>query len=297
MSSSNQTLSELLSCSFVVIDKPRGPSSHEVSAWVRKILGTEKSGHCGTLDPQVSGVLPVGVGKATKLLPYLTSKDKKYVCLMRTGREVSEQEILGLFKRFTGEITQTPPKMSAVAKVKRKRKVYYIKPIQIKPKDVLFEVHCEAGTYIRVLVSDFGRFVGGAEMLELRRIAVGVIPESSCHTLQALSDAYWLATEKHDEAEIRKMLVPPQEALGLPSMTVRDSAVETVCAGSPLYAPGLVGADAGIKKGGNVMLLTEKGEFIGVGKAEMPSEEIAVKKAGAVALPERIIMKRGTYPK
>lgn len=258
-------------------------------------MGSEKSGHCGTLDPQVSGVLPVGIGKATKLLPYLTSKDKKYVCLMKTGREVAESEILALFKRFTGTIEQTPPKMSAVAKVRRKRKVYYIELIQIKPTNVLFEVHCEAGTYIRVLVSEFGRFVGGAEMLELRRIAVGAIPEASCHTLQELSDAIWLAKEKHDETEIRKLLVPPMGALGLPKMAVRASAVETVCAGSPLYAPGLASCDAGIRKGENVILETEKGEFIGVGKAEAPSVEIAVKKAGAVALPERIIMKRGTY--
>ena len=117
-----QTLDELLNCSFCVVDKPRGPSSHEVAAYVRKILGVEKSGHSGTLDPNVSGVLPVGLGKATRLLPYVTTKDKKYVCLMKTKRELPESEILSLFKRFTGTITQTPPKMSAVAKKPRKRK-------------------------------------------------------------------------------------------------------------------------------------------------------------------------------
>ena len=73
----HQTLDELLNCSFVVVDKPRGPSSHEVAAYARKILGVEKSGHSGTLDPNVSGVLPVGLGKATRLLPYVTTKDKK----------------------------------------------------------------------------------------------------------------------------------------------------------------------------------------------------------------------------
>ena len=188
-----QTLDELLNCSFVIVDKPQGPSSHEVAAWVRKILGVEKSGHSGTLDPNVSGVLPVGIGKATRLLPYLTTKDKRYVCLMKTGRELPAQEVSALFKRFTGTITQTPPKMSAVRKVARKRKVYYIKPLEIQSTKVLFEVHCEAGTYIRVLVSDFAEFTSGAEMLELRRTSVGSIPESKCRRLQQISDAMWFA--------------------------------------------------------------------------------------------------------
>ncbi len=290
-----QSIAQLLECCFVVIDKPRGPSSHEVAAWVRKILGTEKSGHSGTLDPNVSGVLPVGVGKATRLLPYLTTKDKKYVCLMRTGRVMTEQEISALFKRFTGEIVQTPPKQSAVAKRPRRRKVYYIKPLQLKPKEVLFEVHCEAGTYVRVLVSDFAAFCGGAEMLELRRISVGGIAEPSAITLQALSDAMWLALEKRDESAIRKILLSPSETLRLPKITLRDSAVEAVCAGSPLYPPGL--ADAGSAGAGDaVCLATTKGEFVGVGRTCVPSEEMSGHD-GKIVVPEVIIMKRGTYPK
>lgn len=290
-------LRELLSCSFVVVDKPRGPSSHEVAAWVRKIIGVEKSGHSGTLDPNVSGVLPVGLGRATKLLPYLTSKDKTYVCLMETMRDLPESEVLALFKRFTGTITQTPPKESAVAKRPRKRKVYYIKPIQLKPRKVLFVVHCEAGTYIRVLVSEFGRFCGGAKMLELRRISVGSIPEESAHTLQAISDAMWAARECNDESRIRKMLLPANAALRLPKMEVADSAVEAVCAGSPLYVPGLLSADQGIKIGDDVALMAKNGQLIGIGQAKMPSERLAVEKKGEAASPKRIVMKRGTYPR
>jgi len=291
-----QPLDELLNTSFVIIDKPRGPSSHEVAAWVRKILGVPKSGHSGTLDPNVSGVLPVGLGRATKLLPYLTTKDKRYVCLMGTARDLQESEVLALFKRFTGTIIQTPPKESAVAKKPRRRKVYYIKPVQLKPKKVLFVVHCEAGTYIRVLVSDFGRFCGGAQMLELRRISVGSIPEESAVTLQALSDAMWLARERGDESRIRGMLLPANKALSLRKITLEDSAVEAVCAGSPLYAPGVSGADPGISPGQDVALVTRKGEVIGVGVALAESAQLSSAKGGASAMPKRIIMKRGTYP-
>jgi H/ACA ribonucleoprotein complex subunit 4 len=289
-------LNELLRCSFLIVDKPRGPSSHEVAAWVRKLTGAPKSGHSGTLDPKVSGVLPVGIGKATKLLPFLTTRDKKYVCLMQTKKPQTEEQFLSMFKRYTGTITQTPPRESAVAKRPRKRKVYYINPIQMKPNQALFEVHCEAGTYIRVLVSDFGRICGGAEMLELRRIAVGNISEEIAHNLQEISDAVW-AARRGEESALRRSLIPPQEALSLRKVVLHDSAVEAVCAGAPLYAPGLSSCDGGIRREEFVSLLTEKGEFVGVGRAGLPSEEMGAHKHGVVCTPVTIVMERGKYRK
>jgi len=289
-------LNELLRCSFVILDKPRGPSSHEVAAWARKILGVNKSGHSGTLDPNVSGVLPVGLGKATRLLPFLTTRDKKYVCLMGTKKPQSDEQYMAMFRKYTGTITQTPPRESAVAKKPRKRKVYYIKPIQMRPNTALFEVHCEAGTYIRVLVSDFGRICGGAEMLELRRIAVGNITEDSAHNIQQVSDAIW-AARRGEESALTRYLIPPQEALSLRKVVLRNSAVEAVCAGAPLYAPGLVSCDAGISPDEFVSLLTEKGEFIGVGRAGLRSDEMGAHKSGVVCTPVTIVMERGKYQK
>ncbi len=289
-------LTERLRCSFVIIDKPRGPSSHEVAAWARKILGVPKSGHSGTLDPNVSGVLLVGLGKATKLLPFLATKDKKYVCVMGTKLPQTDEQYRAMFAKFTGTITQTPPKESAVAKKPRKRKVYYIKPIQMRPTQALFEVHCEAGTYIRVLVSDFGSICGGAEMLELRRIAVGNVYESSAHKLQEISDAIW-AARRGEESALMRYLIPPQEALSLRKVVLHDSAVEAVCAGAPLYAPGLSSFDGKILRGDFVSLLTEKGEFIGVGVARLTSKEMGAHKQGVVCTPETIVMERGKYQK
>jgi H/ACA ribonucleoprotein complex subunit 4 len=289
VSSLPSELRERLYCSFVVIDKPRGPSSHEVAAWVRKILGVEKSGHAGTLDPNVSGILIVGIGKATRLLPYVTTKDKKYVCLMRTGKEMTGREYLSLFMKFTGEITQTPPKMSAVAKRPRKRKVYYIKPLQLKPKEALFEVHCEAGTYIRVIVSEMGAFTGGAEMLELRRIAVGAITEEKCFTLQSLSDAFW-AARQGDGSALTRMLLPPQEALSLRKVVLRGAAVDAVAAGAPLYAPGLSSIEDGVAPGDPVVFTADDGRFVGVGRASVGSEDARKMKTGAVAKPEATVL-------
>ena len=292
----SEKLTELLRCSFVAIDKPRGPSSHEVAAWARKLLGVERSGHSGTLDPNVSGVLLVGIGKATKLMPFLATKDKKYVCLMGTKNAQTDGQYRAMFAKFTGTITQTPPKESAVAKKPRKRKVYYIKPIQMRPTQALFEVHCEAGTYIRVLVSDFGRICGGAEMLELRRIAVGNIYEGSAHNLQEISDAIW-AARRGEESALMRYLIPPQEALSLRKVVLHDSAVEAVCAGAPLYAPGLSSNDGKILRGEFVSLLTEKGEFIGVGVARLTSKEMGAHKSGVAVTPETIVMERGKYRK
>lgn len=288
-------LSELLKCAFLIVDKPRGPSSHEISAWVRKTLGAKKAGHSGTLDPGVSGVLPVGIGKATRLLRFLAAKDKKYVCLMGTKKPQSKEKFLKMFEMRTGTVTQTPPKESAVAKRPRERKVYYIAPIQIKPNQALFEVHCEAGTYIRVLVSDFGRICGGAEMLELRRIAVGNITEEAAHTIQEISDAVW-AARQGEESALKRLLIPPQEALSLKKVVLRNSAVEAVCAGAPLYAPGLLSFDGQIGRGEFVSLLTERGEFIGVGRASLSSEEMGAHEKGEVCRPETITMERGRYP-
>ncbi|MCX8197141.1 MAG: RNA-guided pseudouridylation complex pseudouridine synthase subunit Cbf5 [Candidatus Micrarchaeota archaeon] len=290
-------LAQLLDSSFVIIDKPCGPSSHEVASWVRKMAGVSKAGHSGTLDPQVSGVLPIALGKATKLLSYMTAKDKKYVCLMRTGMPVTEQQVRSVFSLFVGQIVQTPPKESAVAKKARKRKVYYIKPLQIRSSDVLFEVHCQAGTYIRVLVADFAPYFGGAKMIELRRISVGSIREEDAHTLQELSDALWLAKEKHDESALRKILIPADEALGLPKIVIKDAAIEAVCRGAPLFVPGVAMYDKNILSGSLVAMVSQKGELVGVGVAQLSATELKDATGGVAVASKRIFMQKGLYQK
>lgn len=291
-----RSIEQLLSCCIVVVDKPQGQTSHEVDAIAKRLLRAQKSGHAGTLDPQVSGVLPVGINRATPLLHYLSGEKKEYVCLMRFNKPHDDKFIRGLLASQVGQITQTPPKLSAVRKVPRKRNIYYIDVHQIKGTDVLFSVGCEAGTYIRTLCSDVGKKCGGASMLELRRISVGAIREGQAVNLQALSDAAWLHFERKDESALRRILKTPEELITLPKTFIKDSAIEAVCAGAPLSVRGICSLDEKITKGGHFAAFSQKGELVAICISLADAGAIAGMREGIAAKPVRVCMPRGTYP-
>jgi H/ACA ribonucleoprotein complex subunit 4 len=293
---SQRTLAELLESGIVIVDKPCGPSSHEVTAFVGKILGTKKSGHAGTLDPNVSGVLPVALGRATRVLQYIGVERKKYVCIIRFAKDIPFEKASTVLQSFVGTIVQTPPKMSAVKKVARQRSIYALGALEMKGRDLLFEVECESGTYIRTLCVDAGKKVGGARMLELRRISVGGIAEGSAHTLQEISDAAYFAKETEDETEVRAMVQPIENLLAIPKISIKDSAVEAICAGAPLNAPGVCAIDGKFEQGASVAIMTLKGELGAIAKAAAASARIAGMQGGKVASVERVFMQRGTYP-
>jgi len=282
----------------VNIDKPAGPTSHEVVAWVKKILHLKKASHSGTLDPKVSGVQPILLGEGTKLSIALTKADKEYVCLMETHQLVPTKRLLEVFSEFTGDIYQIPPLKSAVQRRLRIRRIHYINLIEHEERYVLFRVGCEAGTYIRKLCYDIGEALGfGAHMRELRRIRSGTFTENSLVTLQTLQDAY-MSYEEGDEKPLRRIVRPMEEALShLPSVYVLDSAVDALCHGAPLAAPGVVSLDASIKKGDLVGVFTLKGEVVMLGTAEMDAERMYEAESGVVVKPKRVVMKPGTYPR
>src|SRR3989344_4524186 len=150
----------MLQYSVINIDKPRGPTSHQVSAYVQQILGIKKSGHSGTLDPKVTGVLPVAVGKATKIVQALLPAGKEYVAIMHLHDDLPEEKIRSACAQFVGRIKQLPPLKSNVKREWRFRKIYYLEILEIKGRDVLFRVGCQAGTYIRKLIHDLGTAMG-----------------------------------------------------------------------------------------------------------------------------------------
>ncbi|GAG88546.1 unnamed protein product, partial [marine sediment metagenome] len=149
------------------------------------ILSIKKVGHGGTLDPNATGILPIGIENATHALQALLSAGKEYVGIMKLHKDVDKKEIIEVCKSFVGKVTQLPPVRSAVRRVKRKRRIYYLDVIQVKNRDVLFRVGCESGTYVRTLCVDIGKKLkSGAHLAELRRTRVGDLKEKMLLTFR-----------------------------------------------------------------------------------------------------------------
>jgi H/ACA ribonucleoprotein complex subunit 4 len=281
---------ELLDDGLVIIDKPPGHTSHEISAFVKRITGAKRTGHAGTLDPEVSGVLPVALGRATKLLRYIAGETKVYVGIIKFRNVQTPAQIEALFKKFTGELVQTPPKISAVRKVPRKRTIYSLRLLEVgakNPRLALFEAKVGAGTYIRTLCEDIGKECGGARMEELRRTAVGEIKESDAVTMERLTDAMWLLKNRKDATELGRIISPPQRFIFLPKAVIKDSAIVSVRAGAQIAAPAMVSMES-VSMGQKVALYSESGKFVGVGIARMSSEDLKQRKKGIVIKPERV---------
>lgn len=291
-----RTVEELLKDGVVVIDKPSGPTSHQVTSWVGDILGASKSAHGGTLDPRVTGVLPVGVGAAVRAMDALHYGTKAYVGVMRMHGNVDHKRLQEVFKEFTGEILQTPPMRSAVKRERRTRTIESLKLLEVQARDVLFSVDCEAGTYIRSLCVDMGDALAiGAHLQDLRRTRAGALTEDIAVSLHDLKDAM-TEYRSGDPAPLRKMLHPKEVLLEqIPKITVKDSAVDAVCHGANLAVPGIVTLDEGIQKGGSVAVMTLSGEGVGLGTALMDSDEIMKRSEGFAVDVSRVLMPRGTY--
>ena len=258
-------LKDYLNRGVVLIDKPCGPSSHEVAAFARNILGLPKTGHTGTLDQDVSGVLVILLGEACKLVSFFPDSDKKYVCIMHLEKEVSRQDLEKAFDNFRGKIYQTPPLEAAVARRLRIREIYSLKILEVAGRDVLFECDCEAGTYIRKLCFDAGEVLGvPAEMKELRRTKAMGFDEADAITLQDLADYYWLATEKKDESRLRKAVMPIERALALKPVELSAPLVSKLKNG---LAPSLneVGPKEKFSEGEFVKFLDSQGNMLGIG--------------------------------
>jgi H/ACA ribonucleoprotein complex subunit 4 len=289
-----------MSLGAINLDKTSGPTSHEVAAWVKRILEVEKAGHSGTLDPKVTGILPVLLGDATRVMDVLLLAGKEYVCLMHVHKPQPKKRLLDVCLEFMGPIFQKPPLKSSVLKVLRTRTIYYLDVLEIKDQHVLMQVGCQAGTYIRKLCFDIGLALGtGANMEELRRTRAGPFREDeTLVTLHQLMDAYVAWKETGDESGLRRVILPVEAALShLPRLVIADNAVDAICHGAPLAAPGLLRLETDISKGDKVALFTLKGEAVAIARADMNSREMLVSKRGIIALTERVIMVPGTYPK
>ena len=251
----------------LLIDKPRGPSSHQVAAWVKNMLKSEV-GHAGTLDPGVSGVLVVMLGKAVRLAQLLLQHEKEYVACMRLHADIPRKQVEEAIRGFTGRIYQRPPRRSAVKRSLRIRVIHAIEILDMQDRLVLIRVQCEAGTYIRSICTHIGNVLGcGAQMIELRRTMSGGFSVDQAYTLQEIRDAV-------EEGTIGEMILPPEKAItGIPKITIRNTASEAVLHGAELAVPGIISADS-FKKGSSVVLVNQEGKLIALAKTIFDADKI-----------------------
>jgi H/ACA ribonucleoprotein complex subunit 4 len=293
----NRDVNYLLKHGVINLDKYKGPTSHQVTDYAKKVLNLKKAGHSGTLDPGVTGVLPIALENSTRVVQVLLKAGKEYICIMHLHRVVDESKLLSTIKEFVGEISQKPPIKSAVKRKIRQRRIYYLQVLEIDNKDLLFLVGCEAGTYIRKLVHDIGEKLGvGAHMAELRRTKAGPYNEDTLITLQELADAVYYYKMGNDKL-LKQALQPLESAIAhLPKIWVLDSAVDSLCHGASLSLPGISKYTDNIDNGKQVAVLTLKGELICLGLSQLDLEGFE-KEKGLAVKDMKVFMCRNTYPK
>ncbi|CEM00819.1 unnamed protein product [Vitrella brassicaformis CCMP3155] len=297
----NRPLSEYLAYGIINLDKPANPSSHEVVAWIKKILRCDKTGHSGTLDPKVTGCLLVCLNRATRLVKSQQAAGKEYVGIVRFHSAVeSRAKVVRALETLTGAQFQRPPVIAAVKRQLRIRTIYESKLLDYDERRHLavFWVSCEAGTYVRTFCVHLGLILGvGAHMHELRRVRSGCLSEKDCMTtMHDVLDAQWVYDSFRDESYLRRVVFPLEMLLTTyPRIVLKDSAVNAVCYGAKLMIPGVLRFDNNIDIGTEVVMMTTKGEAVAIGIAQMTTAVIATVDHGVVSIIKRVIMERDTY--
>jgi H/ACA ribonucleoprotein complex subunit 4 len=237
---SQKSIQELLNFGIINVDKPSNPTSFDVSDHVRRVMneiGVKKTSHFGTLDPKVSGVLPIALNRACKLTGFFLGEDKEYVGIMRLHEDVSIEKIEGAIKdKFLGKISQLPPVRSRVKRAEREREIKRFEIIEKNGKDFLFLAEVQGGTYIRKLISDLGDYLGiGAHMLELRRIRAGIFKEEESVNLYDLENAIE-DYKKGNEEKLRKIIVPGEIVSEVySSVEIKNKNLKNIMTGKPIY--------------------------------------------------------------
>ena len=262
---SERDVDALLAFGVVNLDKPPGPSAHQVAGWVRDLAGVERAAHAGTLDPKVTGCLPTLLGDATRLAPVFLEGSKEYVAVLELHGP-APADLDSVVAEFEGELYQKPPRKSAVSRRLRTRTVHDLEVLDTEDRQVLLGIRCESGTYVRKLCHDIGLALGtGAHMGHLRRTATTPFDDSDLVTMHDLADALAYA-EAGDESLLREVVAPAERALtDLPSVTVAPSAAAEVAHGAPVYAPGVLAADDA-DRGSLVACFTPDGAAVCLGR-------------------------------
>ena len=299
----NRPIDILKKYGVINLDKPSNPSSHEVVAWIKRILKVEKTGHSGTLDPKVTGCLITCINNATRLVKAQQSAGKEYVAIVKLHSKLdNKKKLVKALETLTGAVFQRPPLISAVKKELRVRTVYESKLLEYDEKrDMgIFWVSCEAGTYIRTLCVHIGYLLGcGAHMQELRRVRSGALKEdASMVTMHDVKDAQWHFEQYGKEDYLRRVIMPLEILLTTyPRIVVKDTSVNAICYGAQLMLPGVLRFESNIEVGQECVIITTKGEAVSLAIAQMTTSTIATCDHGIVAKTKRVIMDRDIYDK
>ena len=238
----NKTVSELLEFGIINIDKPSNPTSFDVSDFVRKKLGIRKTSHFGTLDPKVTGVLPIALNRACKLTGFFLGEDKEYVGVMRIHEEISIEEVRKAIKeKFLGKIKQTPPKKSRVKRQEREREIKNFEILEQDGKNFVFLAEVQGGTYIRKLIDDLGKELKmGAHMLELRRIRAGIFIEEksvNLYDFEKAVDEY----KKGNEKLLREIIIPAEIVAEVyEAVEIKKGNLKSILTGKPILKKDLI---------------------------------------------------------
>jgi H/ACA ribonucleoprotein complex subunit 4 len=269
-----KTIKEILEFGIINIDKPSGMTSFDVSDFVREKLGLRKTSHFGTLDPKVTGVLPIAFNRACKLTGFFIGHNKEYVGIMRLHEELSVTEVQKVIDdKFLGKILQTPPVKSRVKRQEREREVKSFKLLEQNGKDIVFQTEVQGGTYIRKLIDDLGKELGvGAHMLELRRVRAGIFEEDTCWTLYDFEKAVDEYRKERVESEkrLRGMIVPAEEAIKkvYPLVQIKDKDLDKIFTGKPIHSNDLMKAKNFSGKDkfdkGEIVCVFSKERFVGI---------------------------------
>jgi len=285
------------------IDKPANPSSHEVVAWIRRILKVEKTGHSGTLDPKVTGCLIVCVERATRLVKSQQSAGKEYCCIVKLHDAIADElKLSKAIETLTGAMFQRPPLISAVKRQLRIRSIYESKLLEFDAERRLgvFWIACEAGTYVRTMCVHIGLLLGvGAQMVELRRPRSGIMNENHLmYTMHDVLDAQHMYESAKNEDYLRKVIKPLEIILVKHKRIImKDSAVNAICYGAKIMLPGVLRYEDGIEVDQEIVICTTKGEAICLAIAQMTTAVMATCDHGVVAKIKRVIMERDVYPR
>ena len=298
---SMRSVQDLLKSGVIIVNKQAGPSSHQVAAWLRDSFELDATGHGGTLDPNVTGVLPVSIGRASKVIKVLQESSKEYICNLKLSKNPGRKELDKVFAKFVGPIYQIPPFQAAVKRELRIRRIYDLEILEHSSKSVLFRVECEGGTYIRNLCDDIGSISDmKGEMEQLIRTKSGPFNLEDSFSLIEAHDTYQDWKSSSNDEVMKKLLRPLEDMLvNLPKIEVKDSAVDAICHGADLAIPGISAVSNELRRGQLVSLLSGQGECIALGRATIDGKEIINKKneKGKAVKLERVIMERGTYPR